>query len=96
MDKYPFIIVEFHDGLQVIPSIWCNADKSSCIWPSYMKTKYRINKAILTKEIPREMSDWEELPIKRIFGGASKNFIYMNYHLICVIVVYMFLLILMV
>ncbi|EFN65799.1 hypothetical protein EAG_12576 [Camponotus floridanus] len=36
-----------------------------------MKTKYRINKAILAREMPREKSDWEELPIKRIFGGAN-------------------------
>lgn len=91
-----FIIAEFHDGLQVIPSAWCNADKLSCIWPSHMKTKYRINKAILAKEMPREISDWEELQIKRIFGGASKNFIYINYHLIFVIVVYIFLLFLMI
>lgn len=70
MDKYQFIIAEFHDGLQVIPSE-CNADKLSCIWPNHMKTKYRINKAILAREMPREKSDWEELPIKRIFGGAN-------------------------
>lgn len=76
MDKNQFIIAEFHDGLQVIPSVWYNADKLSCIWPSHMKTKYRINKAILAREMPRERSDWEELPIKRIFGGASKRILF--------------------
>lgn len=43
-----------------------------CIWPSHFKTKLRINKAIMTKEMPQEVCDWEELPIKRIFGIASK------------------------
>lgn len=67
MDKYQFIIAEFNDGLQVVSSVWYNADKLSCIWPNHMKTKYRINKAILRqKRLPRERSDWEELSIKRI------------------------------
>lgn len=89
MDKYQFIVAEFHDGLQVIPSTWYNADQLSCIWPSHMKTKYRINKAILAKEMPREKSDWEELPMKRIFGGASKRILFINY-LIYVIIAFFF------
>lgn len=76
MDKYQFLIVEFHDGLQVVPSVWYNADKLSCIWPSHMKTKYRINKAIMTREMPRGKADWEELSIKRIFGEASKRILF--------------------
>lgn len=67
-----FIIAEFDDGLQLIPAKWYNGDKQVCIWPSHFKTKLRINKAIMTKEIPQEVCDWEELPIKRIFGIASK------------------------
>lgn len=85
MDECQFIIVEFHDGLQVIPSVWCNADKLSCIWPSHMKTKYRINKAIITREVPREISDWEKLPIKRIFGGASKEILVILYKFILIL-----------
>lgn len=71
MDNYLFAIAEFHDGLQLIPTTWCNADKLSCIWPSHMKTKFRINKAILAREMPRERSDWEELSIKRLLGKAK-------------------------
>jgi len=76
MDNYQFIIAEFHDGLQVIPSAWYNVDKASGIWPSHMKTKYHINKAILAREMLRERSDWKELPIKRIFGGAGKKILF--------------------
>jgi len=72
MNSCGFIIVEFHDGLQLIPAIWFNADKQSCIWPSHYKTKLRINKAIIKQETPQNESDWEELPVKRIFGIASK------------------------
>ncbi|EFN69168.1 hypothetical protein EAG_03113 [Camponotus floridanus] len=71
MNDSGFIIAEFDDGLQLIPTIWFNAEKQSCIWPGHFKTKFRINKAIITKEIPQEEFDWDELPIKRIFGTAE-------------------------
>lgn len=66
-----FIIAEFQDGLQLIPAAWYNKDNSSSIWPNHFKTKYRINKAIMAREMPKEISDWEELPIKKIFGITS-------------------------
>ncbi|KYN21195.1 hypothetical protein ALC57_06437 [Trachymyrmex cornetzi] len=71
MDKYQFTIVEFDDGLQLVPTIWCDTNKLLSIWPSHMKTKFRINKAILTREMPREGFDWEELQIKKILGRAK-------------------------
>lgn len=67
-----FVIAEFHDGLQVIPSVWLNADKQTCIWPSHMKTKLRINKAIIAREMPTENRHWETICIKRIFGITGK------------------------
>lgn len=67
-----FIIAEFNDGLQIIPAMWYNADEESCIWPGHFKTKLRINKAIMGKEMPQEMSDWENLSIRRVFGIAGK------------------------
>lgn len=72
MDNRRYIIAEFNDGLQLIPATWFNADTLSSIWPSHFKTKLRINKAIVTREMPREKSDWEELPIQKVFGIASK------------------------
>lgn len=72
MGSCGFIIAEFQDGLQLIPAVWFNADKQTCIWPSHYKTKLRINKAIIKQEIPQNESDWEELRIKRIFGVAGK------------------------
>lgn len=70
MDNAKYIIAEFDDGLQLIPAIWFNADTSSSI--CHFKTKFRINKAIITRETPREKSDWEELSVQKIFGIASK------------------------
>lgn len=76
--KNGFLIVEFTDGLQVIPEKWFNANEQSCIWPTKFKTKFRINKAIVTCEMPQQSSTWEHLPIKRIFGKAGMSFIITN------------------
>lgn len=73
MDTMAFIIAEFNDGLHLIPESWYNASKQSCIWPSHFKTKMRINKAIITREMPQNHLEWDELPIKRVFGKAGKK-----------------------
>jgi len=75
MDRSGYVIAEFNDGLQIIPALWYNAEKQISIWPNHFKTQLRINKAIITREMPQEISDWEQLPIKRIFGTAGKCFI---------------------
>ncbi|XP_070166256.1 uncharacterized protein [Polyergus mexicanus] len=71
MDYKVFIIAEFNDGLQLISALWYNADKKSCIWPSHFKSKFRINKAIITGEMLQNNSEWDELAIKRIFSKAG-------------------------
>ncbi|XP_029156905.1 uncharacterized protein LOC114929503 [Nylanderia fulva] len=65
-----YVIAEFNDGLQLIPALWYNADKRSSIWPTHFKSKFRINKAIITREMPQNV-EWEVLPVKRIFGRAD-------------------------
>lgn len=72
MSQGGYIIAEFNDGVQVIPSLWYNADRQSSFWPGHLKTQLRINKAIISREIPKEESDWEILSVKRIFGTAGK------------------------
>jgi len=70
MDNEKYIVLEFEDGLQLIPAIWFNADTKESIWPSNFKTKLRINKAIM-REMPKDKSDWELLSIKKVYGVAS-------------------------
>lgn len=67
-----YLITEFDDGLQLIPASWYNADRNSSIWPHF-KGKFRINKAIMTREMPQNKCLWDELPVKRIFGRAGKK-----------------------
>lgn len=70
MNTSVYVIAEFDDGLQLIPALWYNADRNSSIWPTHFKSKFRINKAIMTREIPQNC-EWDVLPVKRIFGRAD-------------------------
>lgn len=49
-----FVIVEFSDGLQIVPAKWLSTNNKTCIWPSHFKTQIRLNKAIMTEEMPKE------------------------------------------
>ncbi|XP_024872877.1 uncharacterized protein LOC112455295, partial [Temnothorax curvispinosus] len=67
-----FMVVEFSDGLQIVPTQWLNFAEQTCIWPSHLKTQLRINKAIITRKMPnKEQRNWKELPIKRMFRSAD-------------------------
>lgn len=50
-----FHLVEFEDGIQVIPDNWIQTDKDKCWYPNY-KTDKDINKAIKKQHTPK--GDW--------------------------------------
>lgn len=70
-DNIMYVIVEFSDGLQIVPAKCLNNTKETYIWPSHFKIQLRINKAVITGEMPKERYDWQELEVERIFGNAS-------------------------
>lgn len=65
-----FIVVEFLDGIQVIPKIWMCSD-NHCKYPSRYKNDKRIRKAVEKEEKPN--FDWPSFKIIRIFGEYCKN-----------------------
>lgn len=73
MNTNAYVIAEFEDGLQLILALWYNADRNSSIWPIHFKSKFRVNKVIITREMPQNNIEWDVLPVKRIFGRAGKS-----------------------
>jgi len=64
-----YAIVEFEDGLQVIPNNWFNTDLSKAIWPTFINNK-RYYKAVQLMEEPK--STWQKHSIKKIYGTCGK------------------------
>ncbi|XP_036145359.1 uncharacterized protein LOC118646475 [Monomorium pharaonis] len=64
-----YVIVEFKDGLQIIPTIWLTSDLKRAKWPKNYITNKRYDKAVKNMEEPE--STWEEYPIMKIFTSCS-------------------------
>lgn len=62
-----YCIVEFEDGLQVIPNNWLSTDLKSAFWPHFTNNK-RYDKALM--EEPE--STWLKHPIIRMYGMFCK------------------------
>lgn len=66
-----FSVVEFPDGLQIVPSCWIDKDKNECIWPGYIKSQYTLDRLLTKAIVPDETVKWDICRIKRIFGSAG-------------------------
>lgn len=67
-----FSVVEFSDGMQIVPSCWINELRNDCIWPSHIKSQYALDKVIAKTAVPQESTTWDTCQIKRLFGSAGK------------------------
>lgn len=64
-----FVIVEFADGLQMVPNTWLINDMTECLWPLYTKNE-RCDRAVRFMEPPEK--EWQKHSIKRIMATASQ------------------------
>ncbi|XP_077256672.1 uncharacterized protein LOC143894350 [Temnothorax americanus] len=64
-EKTCYAVVEFMDGLQVIPTNWLSQDLRSALWPNFTNNK-SYDKAI--KQMIDPESTWASHSIKNIFG----------------------------
>lgn len=67
MERYT--IVEFVDGLQMIPSSWITEDKKHAYWPTFTSNE-RFSKAV--QKCVSKLDSWPLYDIKRILATASK------------------------
>jgi len=67
MEEYA--IVEFEDGLQLIPTSWLTKNKSAAHWPQ-ITSHARFTKAV--KERMQYDDSWLLYDVKRILATASK------------------------
>ena len=64
-----YAVIEFSDGLQIIPSNWLNKDMSMVRWPALTNVQ-RYEKAIRNMEPPTE--SWTKIPVIKIVAKDSK------------------------
>jgi len=64
-----YAIVEFEDGLQIVPNNWLSRDMIRAIWPNFTNNS-RYDKAVKLMEEPE--STWMEHKILKIYGTYRK------------------------
>lgn len=64
-----YAIVEFEDGLQIIPNNWLSKNLRKAVWPNFTNNK-RYDRAVKLMEEP-DLS-WSEHNIKKIYGTYCK------------------------
>lgn len=70
VNKYS--VVEFPDGLQIVPSCWINEQRTESIWPSHIKSQYALEKLLTNAIVSLETATWDVYKINRTFGSAGK------------------------
>ncbi|XP_011858463.1 PREDICTED: uncharacterized protein LOC105556019 [Vollenhovia emeryi] len=68
MTEKKYSIVEFEDGVQIIPNNWFTADLKQAYWPHYT-TNQRYDTAVKLMEPPK--STWLKHPVNKIFRTFS-------------------------
>lgn len=64
-----FYVLEFEDGLQVIPSNWLDVHTMKAKWPNFTSNT-RYYKAVMFMENPK--STWTQHHVKKIYGSYCK------------------------
>lgn len=64
-----YSIVEFDDGLQMIPTSWLIKDKNTAYWPQFT-SHVRFAKAVQKNILPDD--NWSTYNVKRILTTSGK------------------------
>lgn len=65
----PYYIIEFHDGMQLIPHTWLHVSKNKAYWPNFTNIM-KYDKAVQYMEPVGK--DWMLYDVVRILGSARK------------------------
>lgn len=74
-------IIEFVDGVQLVPTHWLTSDLKYSYWPPSSLNQIKVNKLIASRKEPD--LNWTKHLVKRIFCSAGTFLVtYKNEHII--------------
>lgn len=63
-----YLIVEFEDGVQIIPSNWADANQVQAFWPHF-KSHIKYNMAV--RNLLQPGADWQKCDILRVLYSTG-------------------------
>lgn len=61
-----FSIIEFNDGLAIVPSKWLNDNETKCAYPTF-RDPVKIRKVVTSQLTPLDNPNWKTYKVIRIF-----------------------------
>lgn len=72
-----FFVVEFSDGIELVPKNWLSENKEACFYPLF--DKIRFNAAVRAKQVPDLNSpSWKMYDVIRVVTSAGIIYILVN------------------
>lgn len=65
-----FQVVEFLDGVQVVPISWLSSDKTKCMYPVHINNQNQYNKMVTTMGSPNE--SWKSWDVLKVIGSSGE------------------------
>jgi len=75
-----FQVVEFLDGVQVVPIRWLSEDKKKCVFPVHVNNQNQYNKMVATMSSPKE--SWQSWDVLKVIGSSGETVILYNFNII--------------
>lgn len=78
-------MVEFLDGVQVVPISWLSRDKKKCLYPVHVYNQNQYNKMVTTMSSPKE--SWQSWNVLKVIGSSGKIYIISNINNIIIYII---------
>lgn len=66
-----YSVVEFTDGINLVPTIWLTANRKKCHWP-LIENKMIYSKMVSSQVVPRSNDpSWGLYPVKKVLCRTS-------------------------
>jgi len=66
-----YSVVEFTDGVNLVPTIWLTANRKKCHWP-LIENKMIYSKMVSSQVVPRSNDpSWGLFPVKKVLCRTS-------------------------
>lgn len=72
-----YSVVEFDDGLAIVPSIWLKNEETKCAYPTF-RDPTKIKKTVAVQLPSEDNPNWKIYDVLKIFYRTSEIYFFLN------------------
>lgn len=66
-----FAVIDFEDGMDIVPTGWLSKDEKECRWPKLIKSCSQFYKAVRNSDQPK--NDWSFITVFKVLAESGKS-----------------------